>query len=149
MHGVDIECMNRGEPYGQDPTQIYGGSHPFKSLPPLALSMARTKLLPEKQQPALSSGPPTLPEERSQSIGSGSAGTSSERNQHQPYHFRPGTVALLEIRKYQASIKLLITCASFIRCATEYYLVHLFEDTMLCAIHERRVTIMRKDMELA
>lgn len=33
--------------------------------------------------------------------------------------------------------------------ATEAYLVGLFEDTNLCAIHARRVTIMLKDMQLA
>ena len=33
--------------------------------------------------------------------------------------------------------------------ATEAYLVGLFEDTNLCAIHARRVTIMCKDMQLA
>jgi histone H3 len=33
--------------------------------------------------------------------------------------------------------------------AAEAYLVSLFEDTNLCAIHAKRVTIMRKDMQLA
>lgn len=33
--------------------------------------------------------------------------------------------------------------------ATEAYLVGLFEDTQLCAIHAKRVTIMQKDMQLA
>lgn len=33
--------------------------------------------------------------------------------------------------------------------AAEAYLVHLFEDTNLCAIHAKRVTIMQKDMQLA
>jgi len=33
--------------------------------------------------------------------------------------------------------------------ATEDFVVHLFEDTNLCAIHARRVTIMPKDMQLA
>ena len=33
--------------------------------------------------------------------------------------------------------------------ASEAYLVSLFEDTNLCAIHAKRVTIMRKDMQLA
>ncbi|KAK2463940.1 hypothetical protein APHAL10511_004048 [Amanita phalloides] len=33
--------------------------------------------------------------------------------------------------------------------ATEAYLVHLFEDTNLCAIHAKRVTIMTRDMQLA
>lgn len=33
--------------------------------------------------------------------------------------------------------------------AAEAFLVHLFEDTNLCAIHAKRVTIMAKDMQLA
>jgi histone H3 len=33
--------------------------------------------------------------------------------------------------------------------ASEAYLVGVFEDTNLCAIHARRVTIMPKDIQLA
>jgi histone H3/H4 len=33
--------------------------------------------------------------------------------------------------------------------ATESYLVSLFEDTNICAIHAKRVTIQAKDMRLA
>ena len=33
--------------------------------------------------------------------------------------------------------------------ASEAYLVGLFEDTNLCAIHAKRVTIMPKDIQLA
>ncbi len=33
--------------------------------------------------------------------------------------------------------------------ACEAYLVSLFEDTNLCAIHAKRVTIMPKDIQLA
>ncbi|KAL0560289.1 hypothetical protein IC582_000689 [Cucumis melo] len=88
--------------------------------------------------------------------------------------FRPGTVALREIRNLQKSWNLLIPASCFIRAvkevsnqlapqitrwqaealvalqeAAEDFLVHLFEDTMLCAIHAKRVTIMKKDFELA
>ena len=31
----------------------------------------------------------------------------------------------------------------------EAFMVHLFEDTNLCAIHAKRVTIMQKDVQLA
>lgn len=87
--------------------------------------------------------------------------------------FRPGTVALREIRKYQKSTNLLIRKLPFQRVvreiaagvkpdlrfqgsavlalqeASEAYLVHLFEDTNLCAIHAKRITIMPKDIQLA
>ena len=90
-----------------------------------------------------------------------------------PHRYRPGTVALREIRKYQKSTELLIRKLPFQRLvreiaqdfktdlrfqssavlalqeAAEAYLVGLFEDTNLCAIHARRVTIMPKDMQLA
>ena len=86
--------------------------------------------------------------------------------------FRPGTVALREIRRYQRSTDLLIPKLPFQRVvrelaednhadirfqsaaiaalqeAGEAYLVGLFEDTNLCAIHAKRVTIMSKDMQL-
>jgi len=90
-----------------------------------------------------------------------------------PHRYRPGTVALREIRRYQKSTELLIPKAAFQRIvrevasgfrtdirfkadailalqeAAESYLVGLFEDTNLCAIHAKRVTIMPKDMHLA
>jgi histone H3 len=87
--------------------------------------------------------------------------------------YRPGTVALREIRKYQKSTELLLRKMPFQRLireiaqqsksdlrfqgsaimalqeAAESYLVGLFEDTMLCAIHAKRVTIIPKDIHLA
>ena len=90
-----------------------------------------------------------------------------------PHRFRPGTVALHEIRRYQKSTELLIRKLPFNRLvreiaqdiktdlrfqaqaiaapqeASEDYLVKLFEDTNLCAIHAKRVTIMPKDIQLA
>ena len=90
-----------------------------------------------------------------------------------PHRYRPGTVALREIRKYQKSTGLLIKKLPFQRLvreiaqefktdlrfqgsgilalqeASEAYLVGLMEDTNLCAIHAKRVTIMTKDLQLA
>ncbi|TQN72647.1 histone H3-like centromeric protein hH3v [Colletotrichum shisoi] len=74
--------------------------------------------------------------------------------------YRPGTVALREIRKYQSGTQLLLRQLPFSRLvreiaesalqeAAEAFLVHLFEDTNLCAIHAKRVTIMQKDIQLA
>ncbi len=90
-----------------------------------------------------------------------------------PFKYRPGTVALREIRRYQKSSELLIKKAPFQRLvkeiaasfkaelrfqstavlaiqeATEAYFVGLFEDTNLCALHAKRVTILPKDIQLA
>lgn len=93
--------------------------------------------------------------------------------------WRPGTVALREIRRYQKSTELLIRKLPFQRFvreianelvsmslhpsgirwqsaavlalqeAAEAYLVHLFEDTNLNSIHAKRITIMVKDLQLA
>ena len=92
-----------------------------------------------------------------------------------PHRYRPGTVALREIRRYQKSTELLLRKLPFhwqrlvreiaqdfksdlrfqssavaaLQEASEAYLVGLFEDTNLCAIHAKRVTIMPKDIQLA
>ncbi|KAJ7682699.1 histone H3 [Mycena polygramma] len=51
---------------------------------------------------------------------------------------------------YQKSTDLLLRKLPFARLeATEAYLVHLFEDANLCAIHAKRVTIMQRDIQLA
>ncbi|KAM9331720.1 histone H3-like [Pholidichthys leucotaenia] len=90
-----------------------------------------------------------------------------------PHRYRPGTMALREIRRYQKSTELLIRKLPFQRLvreiaqdfktdlrfqssavmalqeASEAYLMGLFEDTNLCTIHAKRVTIMPKDIQLA
>jgi histone H3 len=87
--------------------------------------------------------------------------------------FKSGTVALREIRKYQKTTSMLLPRASFQRLvrsvaagydgdlrfqahalmalqeACEAFIVGLFEDANLCSIHANRVTVMKKDMELA
>ena len=40
-------------------------------------------------------------------------------------------------------------CSKALHEAAKPYLVHLFEDCNLCAIHAKRVTIMLKDIQLA
>lgn len=88
-----------------------------------------------------------------------------------PHRFRPGTVALREIRKYQKSTELLMRRLPFNRLvrellprddlrvavgaisalqeSAEAYLVGLFEDAYLCTLHSHRVTLMPKDLQLA
>ncbi|CAI5514355.1 unnamed protein product [Closterium sp. Naga37s-1] len=60
-----------------------------------------------------------------------------------PHRYRPGTVALMEIRRrYQKTTDLLIRKLPFMRLAAEAYLVDLFEDEVLLAIHSKRATSM-------
>lgn len=141
--------------------------------------MARTKARPEAGgaggTPTRSGGGPRATPTKA---------TPSRRAQGRPVvvataqrkktRYRPGTVALREIRKYQKSTELLIRKLPFSRLvreisnqvapepfrwtgegllalqeATEDFMVHLFEDCNLCAIHAKRVTIMPKDLQLA
>lgn len=102
-----------------------------------------------------------------------------------PYKYRPGTVSLREIRRFQKSTDTLIPKISFGRVAKEVaqdmaqeihmdhgklskdnvrfqttalaavqeaaeaFIVNQMEETNLCAIHAKRVTIQPKDMDLA
>lgn len=138
-----------------------------------------------KQQPKTSARRLT-----STGIGTGSKvprrpppGASTSVANKPPHRYRPGTVALREIRKYQKSTDLLMAKLPFGRLvreiaseyvtgyysadqdavglrwqshallclqeAAEAWLVHLFEDVNLCALHAKRVTIMQRDMYLA
>ena len=91
-----------------------------------------------------------------------------------PHRWRPVTVAAREIRKFQKTTYLLIKKAPFQRLvreialkfgkrdlrmqstavlalqeAVEYFMVDVFSDTNLCALHGKRVTVMVKDLVLA
>jgi len=91
------------------------------------------------------------------------------------HRFKPGTVALREIRKFQKSTDLLLRKLPFQRLvreiandlypsrdlkfqahalgciqeAAEAYMVRVLEDSNLCALHTKRVTIMPMDLALA
>jgi histone H3 len=90
------------------------------------------------------------------------------------HRFRPGTVALREIRRYQRSTELLIRKVPFGRLvreicqqhskkdlrfqatailalqeSAEQYLTKLFEESNLCALHAKRITLFPTDMQLA
>lgn len=92
-----------------------------------------------------------------------------------PHRFRPGTVAIREIKKFQKSTALLIRNLPFQRLvreitksvhgdvplrfqesamgalqeASEAFITGLFEDSNLIAIHAKRSTILPKDLALA
>ena len=106
-----------------------------------------------------------------------SVGSPTGNGSPTKHRFRPGTRALLEIKKYQKSTDLLIRKLPFCRLvrqithdhftrpgevfkfqdsalgalqeAAEAYLVELFEDSNLCALHTRRCTVMVRDIQLA
>lgn len=96
-----------------------------------------------------------------------------EKSTKQKKRYRPGTAAIREIRKYQISTENLIKKLPFKRVvhdifkemnydywiqssaihamqeASEMYLVKVFEDSNLCAIHAKRVTVLPRDIQLA
>jgi len=118
--------------------------------------------------------------------GKGKGGPSGETTvdgvKRRKFRYRPGMLALKEIRRLQKSTDLLIPKASFQRLvreiaqeyatgggggggippllfqsaalgalheAAESYLIGLFEDTNLCAVHAKRATIMPRAIHLA
>lgn len=105
--------------------------------------------------------------------GRGGGGGDDDDVPRRRHRFRPGTVALRDIRRYQGSTALLLRRLPFQRLvreivqdfeldlrfqasamaalqeAAEAYLVGLFQDTNLCAIHAGRAGIQIKDMKLA
>ncbi|KAK7470528.1 centromeric DNA-binding histone H3-like protein cse4 [Stygiomarasmius scandens] len=155
--------------------------------------MAQATVASSSKRKARPSGsdPPTPAAKRTKSATARkSTGGKPPRRQSNPQpaeepkkrRFRPGTVALREIRRYQKSTDLLIRKLPFSRLvreialdmttdmngnqgdgalrwqssaiqalqeATEAFLVHLFEDANLCALHAKRVTIMQRDIQLA
>ena len=99
--------------------------------------------------------------------------TTNKHANKRRFRRKPGVIALREIKIYQKSTEPLLRKLPFqrivravtrqykedfrwqsgaIAClqeATETYLIGLFEDTNLLAIHAKRVTVLPKDMRLA
>lgn len=142
--------------------------------------MVRTKQTARKSD----SGAPVKRKPSHKSVRDAQAQYGQQGGVKRPHRYRPGTVALREIRRFQKSTELLIRKKPFERLvkeilqdyrvkwidknytgdgyyriqaravaalqeAAEYYLVGIFEDTNLCAIHAKRVTIQPKDIHLA
>ena len=124
--------------------------------------MARTKQTARKSG-AYDKNPPKGKEKLAQKTRPTSLQGAHKRRKR----FRPGTVALREIRKYQKNTDLQIRKLPFQRLvreigdhysrsglrfqanainalqeASEMYLVELFEDANRCALHAKRVTIV-------
>ena len=115
----------------------------------------------------------TMAKKRSKSKGKGKKRGKKPVKVRKKHRWRPGTVAMRDIRRYQKSTKCLMQRLPFQRLvrsiakgynselrfqasslaalqeATEAYVVGLFEDVNLCALHAGRVTVMTRDMHLA
>ena len=129
--------------------------------------MVRTKNTPSKHAAPAKGGPKAgvkVGGARKKSIAIGGV--------KKPHRYRPGTVCLREIRHFQKSAELLLRKAPFkklcrevaqefkvglrygknavaaLQEASEAYLIGVFEDSNLAAIHGKRVTIMPKDVQL-
>jgi histone H3 len=103
----------------------------------------------------------------------GKAPTTAGVGVKKPHRFRPGTVALRDIRRFQKSTELLIRKLPFQRLvreiamdfqndlrfqssailalqeAAEAYLIGIFEDAFVAAKHEKRSLIYPNDIQLA
>ena len=102
----------------------------------------------------------------------GASGKKGIKRMHKTRWYWSGTKGLQEIRQFQKSTELLIPKRESLRVdheilqkespssqiqlsavlalheAAEAYLIHLMEDTNLCAIHAKCVTILSRDMQL-
>ncbi|KAL7820518.1 histone-fold-containing protein [Trichoderma aethiopicum] len=140
----------------------------FRAFLKLSLQIAAQPTMPPRQSTA---GTSQKVRSRPSDVQPGDPLPTRQRRR-----YRPGTVALREIRQYQANTKLLLLKLPFMRLvreiglncrprgkefrwqsqaiqalqeAAEAFMVHLFEDAQLCAVHAKRVTLMQKDIQLA
>lgn len=139
-----------------------------KQLPESAPRLFEKKAPRRRKQGAPQRVAPTVGKK---SVPAAAGATATPRRRR----FRPGTQALRQIRKYQASTQLLIPKLPFQRLvreiasdycsgdkvrfqtsaiaalheAAEAYVVGLFEDAGLCSIHAKRITVQPKDLFLA
>ena len=181
-----------GEPSEPNPGMLPPGPRKMIGGQPKPSTSAQQRLKPKKPsaqsvKEAQAELKRILVEKREEKCKKAAARMAKKGGQKAPkggvkkhYRYRPGTVALKQIRQYQKSTELLIRKLPFQRLvreiasdggviksplcgkvrfqsaavialqeAAEAYLVGLFEDTNLCTIHARRVTIMPKDIQLA
>ena len=169
--GKDLKSAGGKDPKsagGTDPKSA-GGRPP---RPSVGGKVPRKQVAPQKRKTPGSGSIQYVPRRRDIQEAR-EAGHLYADNPTKKKKFRPGYLALNEIRHYQKKVHLLIRKLPFQRLvreiaqhfspdlrfrsatitafqeASEAYLVHLFEDTNLCAIHVKRVTIMLKDIQLA
>ena len=154
---------------GRPPRPIVGGKAP---RPTVGGKAPRKQVVPPKKKSRPGSGSLNYVPTRRDFREAQEAGDTLPAANNAANRYRPGCLALQEIRHYQKHTNLLICKLPFQRLireltqkfkvdvrfqsstlmalqeAAEAYLVRLFEDTNLCAIHAKRVTIMPKDIQL-
>ena len=178
---VNPKVPSTGDPPGPDPGMLPPG--PRKTIGRKGKPSTSSRSVRELQEEMKR----VLAKKKEEQRAAAAARAAKKSGQKAPkggvkklYKFRPGTVALKEIRRYQKSTKLLIQKLPFQRLvweitgdhkvitsplcgkvrfqslaikalqeASEAYIVGLFEDTNLCAIHAKRLTIIPKDIQLA
>ena len=188
----NLKGPSTGEPPEPDPGMLPPGPRKTVGGQPKPSTSAQQRLKPKKPsaqsvKEAQAELKRILAEKREEKCKKAAARMAKKSGQKAPkggvkkhYRYRPGTVALKQIRQYQKSTDLLIRKLPFQRLvheiapdseviksplcdkvrfqsaaimalqeAAEAYLIGLFEDTNLCAIHAKRVTIMPKDIQLA
>ena len=188
----NLKGPSTGEPPEPDPGMLPPGPRKTVGGQPKPSTSAQQRLKPKKPsaqsvKEAQAELKRILAEKREEKRKKAATRMAKKGSQKAPkggvkmrYRYRPGTVALKQIRQYQKSTDLLIRKLPFqrlvreIACDSEViksplcgkvrfqsaaimalqetaeaYLIGLFEDTNLCAIHAKRVTIMPKDIQLA
>lgn len=162
--------MGRAEPPGRQVARKSTATTPGKQI--LQTKRAKNKT-PESLRPQ-----DTVRRQKARKSTATAANTTSQTSRR-TIRYKPGQLALKDIKRLQKSTELLIPKTRFHRLvreitqsatshllheepmryqvaalqalqeAAEAYLVYLFEDTNLCCIHARRVTIMPRDIQLA
>ena len=157
------------------PTRATSGKAPKRHIDPLLhLTDARRQ---NKEETRKKKTTPNTCQGRHWKANTQKRKEKAER-ERKPYRYRPGTVALREIRRLQKSTDLLIRKVPFQRVVkeiaddfkretpgdpprwqavamlatqvqAEHYVTYLFEDTQQATFHRKAVTIMSKDMQLA
>ena len=171
--GKDLTLlMQLGNKYNTPAESLYFSEMARSKTTP-KINPRKTTLAGKQQQQPLATKAPRKNFKKSVCSTTKAKGQPQMGGVKKPMRYRPGTVALREIRRYQKSTELLIRKLPYARLvreitqdfktdlrfqrqaiaalqeAGEAYLVGLFEDTNLCAIHAKRVTIMPKDIQLA
>ena len=172
--GKELKSAGPKSAGGKDPKtadpKSAGGRHP---RPTVGGKAPRKQVVPQKRKSRPGSGSLNYVPTNRDFLEAQVAGDTLPAATKTTRKYRPGHLTLQEIRHYQRGTNLLIRELPFQRLireisqrfkvdvqfrsstlmalqeATKAYLMRLFEDTNLCAIHAKRVTIMPKDIQLA